>query len=92
MAQFKVTVAYASPVKQSLISVAVEEGATLETVIDRSGILEMFPEINLMQQKVGVFGQIKLLTERVKEGDRIEIYRGLVIDPKEARKKRGKKS
>ena len=56
--------------------------------IDRSGILDIFPEIDLGKQKVGIFSQARGLMDIVKEGDRIEIYRLLVIDPKEARRKR----
>ncbi|MHB1948366.1 MAG: RnfH family protein [Gammaproteobacteria bacterium] len=86
-----IEIAYARPDQQKILSVEVKEGATIEEAIDRSGILEIFPEIDLTKQKVGIFSQIKKLTDRVKEGDRIEIYRPLLIDPKEARRKRAKK-
>lgn len=85
-----VEVVYASPSLQKLITVQVKDGAMIIEVIQQSGILEIFPEINLEQQKVGIFSQPKLLTDTVREGDRIEIYRALVMDPKEARRKRGK--
>ncbi len=83
-----VEVAYARPDEQKIIALEVEEGSTIETVIDRSGILLLFAEIDLAQQKVGVFSKIKQLSDKVKAGDRIEIYRSLTIDPKEARRKR----
>ncbi|MDR3478571.1 MAG: RnfH family protein [Gammaproteobacteria bacterium] len=83
---FKVEVAYARPTDQRIIQVEVTPGSTLETAIDRSGILEIYPEIDLNQQKVGVFGELKKLTDHVNEGDRIEIYRPLTIDPMEARR------
>jgi putative ubiquitin-RnfH superfamily antitoxin RatB of RatAB toxin-antitoxin module len=86
--QITVEVAYASVDRQELLTLQVEEGAQIETVIDRSGILEIFPEIDLMKQKVGIFSKIKKLTDTVQEGDRVEIYRPLLIDPKEARRKR----
>jgi len=86
-----VEVVYADVKKQRLIKLIVEEGCTIELAIDRSGILLEFPDINLMKQKVGIFSKQKKLSDRVKEGDRIEIYRPLVIDPKEARKRRVKK-
>jgi len=88
--QITVEVVYANASQQQSISVVLDEGSTLETAIDRSGILIIFPEIDLTQQPVGVFGQPKKLTDRVYEGARIEIYRPLLMDPKEARKRRAK--
>jgi putative ubiquitin-RnfH superfamily antitoxin RatB of RatAB toxin-antitoxin module len=83
-----VEVAYALPTEQKIIALQVEEGCSIETVIDLSGILILFPEIDLSQQKVGIFSKLKKLTENVRAGDRIEIYRPLAIDPKEARRRR----
>lgn len=87
-----VEVAYALPTEQKVISLSVEKNTTIETVIDRSGILDLFPEIDLTKQKVGVFGKLKKLTDKIEEGDRVEIYRGLLIDPKEARRIKDKNS
>jgi putative ubiquitin-RnfH superfamily antitoxin RatB of RatAB toxin-antitoxin module len=86
--QFVVEVAYAMPDQQTIIPVTVEEGCTIETAIDRSGILERYPEIDLSQQKVGIFSKMRALSDVVSSGDRIEIYRGLTLDPKESRRKR----
>lgn len=86
--KINIEIAYATPEKQKIISLEVAENTTIETAIDRSGILELFPEIDLMRQKVGVFSKIKKLTDLVQDGDRIEIYRPLTIDPKEARRKK----
>jgi hypothetical protein len=86
--EIKVEVAYATPETQRIVEVLVPEGSTIEAVIDRSGVLEIFPEIDLMKQPVGIFSQKKKLSDLVSEGDRIEIYRPLVIDPKEARRRR----
>ena len=83
-----VEVAYAKPDAQKIITVQVEKNSTIEMAIQRSGILELFPEIDLTKQKVGIFSQLKKLTDKVQHGDRIEIYRELTIDPKEARRKR----
>lgn len=83
-----VEVAYARPDSQKIISLQVEEGSTIESIILQSGILGFFPEIDLSVQKVGVFGKIKKLTDKVEQGDRIEIYRDLLVDPKEKRRKR----
>ena len=87
-----IEVAYATPAKQTIIKLTVEQGTTIETAIERSGILELYPEIDLQLQKVGVFSKIKTLNYKVHQGDRIEIYRPLTIDPKEARRARAKRS
>ena len=63
-------------------------GATLGEAIERSGVLRRHPEIDLARQKVGVFGEVRALGEPAAEGDRIEIYRSLAMDPKEARRRR----
>lgn len=86
--KINIEVVYASTTKQEIIALEVEEGETIEMAIMASGILKKFPEIDLNQQKVGVFSQLKKLTDRVSQGDRVEIYRSLLIDPKEARRRR----
>ena len=88
MNKIKVEVTYASKTKLRIIPLEVAVESSIETAIRCSGILTEFPEIDLTKQKVGVFSQLRHLTDRVQEGDRIEIYRPLVIDPKEARRKR----
>ena len=90
--KISVEVVYATPEQQKIITVEVVEGSTIETVIERSGIEEIFREMDLSKQKVGIFSQQKNLFDKVEEGDRIEIYRPLLIDPKEARKKRAQKN
>lgn len=84
----RVEVAYARPDEQAIIPVEVPEGTTLEQAIIRSRILERFPEIQLPTAKVGVFGKLSKLSATVRAGDRVEIYRPLLADPKEVRKKR----
>jgi len=84
----KVEVAYARPDIQMLLEVDVAEGATVEEAIRRSGILERFPEIDLSQQKVGVFAKVVPLSQALREWDRVEIYRPLIADPKAARRQR----
>lgn len=86
----KIEVAYANPSEQRIVNVEVEEGSTIEAAISRSGILAVFPEIDLSKQKVGVFSKPRELTDLVNDGDRIEIYRPLIIDPKEARRAKAK--
>lgn len=83
-----VKVAYATSHQQHIISMEIEAGNTIETAIQRSGILALFPEIDLAKQKVGVFSKPRKLSNLVAEGDRIEIYRPLTVDPKEARRKK----
>jgi len=85
---FQVEVAYARPDIQVLIPVEVEEGATLRDAIERSGVLERFPEIELDKAKVGVFGKLGKLDNALRAKDRVEIYRGLIADPKAVRKQR----
>lgn len=57
-------------------------GSDIEKAIELSGVLQQYPEIDLTQQKVGIFGKIATLDMKVKEGDRIEIYRQITADPK----------
>lgn len=88
----KIEVAYgAGPDVQRVISLAVEAGTTIEKAIEYSGILTIFPEINLANQSVGIFSKPAFLTQLVKEGDRIEIYRALSIHPMEARRQKAKR-
>lgn len=71
----KVSVVYALPEEQMWLPVEVEENATLLSAIHGSGILSMFPDIELDTQKVGIFGKISSLESLLSEGDRVEIYR-----------------
>lgn len=86
--KISVEVAYALPDRQVLLALDVAANASIETVIRASGILEQFPEIDLASNKVGVFGKLGKLTDTLHPGDRVEIYRTLIADPKEVRKKR----
>lgn len=71
----KVSVVYATPEEQVWMPVNVDEHATVLSAIHGSKVLEMFPAINLENQKVGIFGKISSLDAPVREGDRVEIYR-----------------
>ena len=84
----KVEVAYARPDTQVILSVNVDETATVNEAIVMSGILEQFDEIDLNKNKVGIFGKLIKLDQGLREKDRIEIYRPLIADPKASRKKR----
>lgn len=83
-----IEVAYAKPDRQSVISLELHAGSTAEQVITASGVLEQFPEIDLSQQKVGIFGQVCTLDKPVVDGDRVEIYRPLLQNPVDARRGR----
>lgn len=85
-----VEVAFALPTEQKIIALQVEDGTTAYEAVARSGITEVFPEIDINSNPMGIFGKlIKAPKEQMlKEGDRVEIYRPLIADPKEARAKR----
>ncbi len=84
----KVEVAFARPDEQLIFELDVPAEATVEEIIKQSGILEKFPEIDLAVNKVGVFGKLTKLGNTLRPGDRVEIYRKLIADPKEVRRKR----
>ena len=87
-AVIRVEVAYARPDQQVILPVELPAGGTLEQAIIQSRILEQFPEIDLKTAKVGVFGKLGKLTATLRNGDRVEIYRPLIADPKAVRKQR----
>lgn len=86
--RIKIEIAYARPDKQVIIPLHVDPSSTIEHAIRASGVLEKFPEIDLDTHKVGVFGKLSKLDSGLHDGDRIEIYRHLIADPKEVRRKR----
>jgi len=83
-----VEVAYALPNQQLIIPVQVSHETTAEQAIKVSGILAKFPEIDLNQNQIGIFGKLIKLDTTLRNLDRIEIYRPLIADPKEVRKQR----
>ncbi|MDX2350566.1 MAG: RnfH family protein [Porticoccus sp.] len=94
-----VEVAYALPHRQQLIELEVPQGTTAFEAVQQSGIVGQFPDIDLETAKMGIFGQalgtkgLKLPKEHVLEmKDRVEIYRPLIVDPKEVRKRRAEKA
>lgn len=86
-----VEVAYAKEHEQVIVPLNVDAGTTLEQAIQLSGILEQFPEIDPAQIKAGIFGKIAKADTELREKDRVEIYRPLIADPKESRRKRAEK-
>lgn len=83
-----VEVVYARPERQKIVSLQVEADCTLKMAIELSNIKAYFPEIDLSVQKVGIFSEMMPLTKKLKDGDRVEIYRPLIIDPMAARRNR----
>ena len=83
-----VEVAYARPDEQVILQLDVVPGTTLLQAVEESGILERFPEIDSGTLKAGVFGKLKKPDQVLREGDRVEIYRPLIADPKQVRKER----
>jgi putative ubiquitin-RnfH superfamily antitoxin RatB of RatAB toxin-antitoxin module len=78
----KVHVIYALPKRQFLSNVKLPDGGTVNDAIQSSGILKRFPAIDLEKQKTGIFGKFVKLDAVLQDGDRVEIYRPLTVDPK----------
>ena len=87
----RVEVIYALRNRQVLLAFEVEEETTVKEAIESSGILRRFPEVDLIRMPVGIFGRATRLDARLRDGDRIEIYRPLIADPKQARHARVKR-
>jgi putative ubiquitin-RnfH superfamily antitoxin RatB of RatAB toxin-antitoxin module len=86
--KLKIEIVYAQATEQTVLSVQVEAGATVQQAIEASGILAKHPEIDLAKNKLGIFAKLTKLDTVLRDKDRIEIYRPLIADPKEVRKKR----
>ncbi|MEH6433873.1 RnfH family protein [Massilia sp. DD77] len=87
----QVTVCYAHAQQEWIRPMQVAPGTTIGEAIEQSGVLQDFPEINLTTQPVGIYAKKKMLDTVLRERDRIEIYRPLVADPKDSRRKRAAK-
>jgi hypothetical protein len=77
----QIGVAYSEPAQQIWLNIDVPDDATVQQAIEKSGILRMFPHIDLETQKVGVFNKLVKLDSPLRAGDRIEIYRPIICDP-----------
>ncbi len=86
-----IEVAYAAPDKQVLLGLSVPQGTSVAEGIEQSAIQDEFPELKMDLKAVGIFSRKVPLDHRLKEGDRIEIYRPLMADPKEMRRQRALK-
>ena len=90
--KIKISVCYA-PASQPILHVLeVEEGTTIGQAIEISGILQEAPEINLVTMPVGIYGKKRTLDTVLRARDRVEIYRPLIADPKDARRRRARKA
>lgn len=87
----QVEVVLAMPDKQKLVALKIPDGSTLADAISYSGLVEMFEGFELDLAKVGVFGKKISPEEVLRDGDRVEIYRPLIADPKEVRRQRALK-
>lgn len=86
--QVQIEVAYATAEQQTLLTLTVAEGTTVQQAVQLSGLLTLFPEIDPNDLRLGVFGVVCPFDRIVNLGDRVEIYRPLLNDPKEARRQR----
>ncbi|HEY9380891.1 MAG TPA: RnfH family protein [Burkholderiales bacterium] len=85
-----VEVVYAAPQRQALYRVEMGAERTVRAAIEASGVLNDFPDIELTRNRVGIFSKLAQLDTPLRDGDRVEIYRPLQVDPKEARRRRAK--
>ncbi|MCB5183997.1 RnfH family protein [Methylobacillus gramineus] len=83
-----IEVAYALPQQQYILPIMVEIGTTAAQAVQLSGILQMCPELNSSSLKLGIYGALVKADTILKQHDRVEIYRPLLADPKEARRRR----
>lgn len=86
----RIEVVHARPGKQVLLALDVPIGTTLAEAIELSGIRNSFPDLEVDPDRLGIFSRKAAEDEVLREGDRVEIYRPLIADPKEARRKRAK--
>lgn len=87
-AKTKIEIAYATPQKQVILEREVKPGTSIREVVKQSGINQHFPEIDLENCKLGIFSKPVAADYELSDGDRIEIYRPLIADPKEIRRQR----
>tara|TARA_B110000467_G_C18246091_1_gene437518 strand:+ start:509 stop:943 length:435 start_codon:yes stop_codon:yes gene_type:complete len=90
--KINIEVVYGLPHKQKILAISVAENSTVEQAIIESGMLALFKEIDLTENKVGIWNRAVKLSAALEDLDRIEIYRPLIADPKEVRKRRAEKA
>lgn len=87
-----IEVVYGLPHKQTLLTLKIAENSTVLQAIEASGIQKIYTDIDLNENKVGIWNRTCKSTDTLSEGDRVEIYRSMVADPKEVRKRRAEKA
>ncbi|MCL2893116.1 RnfH family protein [Brenneria tiliae] len=92
MPDIRVEVVYALPERQYLRTVTLAEGSSVEQAIAASGLLELRADIDLQTNKVGIYSRTVKLSDILNDGDRVEIYRPLIADPKELRRQRAERA
>jgi len=88
MARLSVEVVYALPLDEDAVTLSLAAGATAGQAVRASGVLERHPEIDLRHHPIGIHGRVASAGTLLRDGDRVEIYRPLALDPKEARRRR----
>lgn len=86
--KISIEVCYALPLRQEIVTLKLDAGATAQMAVEQSGLLAKYPEIDLEQNKLGVFAKLVKSDTVLRDKDRVEIYRPLIADPKEVRRKR----
>jgi putative ubiquitin-RnfH superfamily antitoxin RatB of RatAB toxin-antitoxin module len=84
----RIQVCWATPEQQQIRELELPAPVTLEQAVRASGILDDLPDVTLADNEVGVFSERRKLGDKLRDGDRVEIYRPLLADPKEVRRKR----
>ena len=84
----RVQVVYALPERQDIVTMELAAGATAQQAVEASGLLQKYPDIDLAKNKLGVFSKLVKADQVLRHRDRVEIYRALIADPKEVRRKR----
>ncbi len=92
MSEMNIEVVYALPEKQYLQRLTLPQGSNVELAIERSGLLNLRSEIDLSKNKVGIFSRPVKLNDPLHDGDRVEIYRPLIADPRELRRQRAERA
>lgn len=92
MTAITIEVVYASLERQTIVQLEVDSSSNVRQAIDASGVLQTHPEIDLEHASVGVWNKVVTLDAGLSDGDRVEIYRPLLADPKVVRRRRAKEA